>query len=321
MPKLNSIHNMPWDERAQTLRQLFKDDPKQVLFYWMVERERIRLNKVGGEPWPWTVDPVLQQYKFCNVFRKEDVTTKYYIEWVKDLDSRSIFINTVLFRFINRVSTIQYLLKHYGKLEVPDYISDMDTICAVLNELSKTQSVFGNAYMINSRGTPSGTSKIDAVVRHIVRAAVLKANEITAFIIGSDTVQMAVEKMVTLPNVGKYMAYEIASDLTHTPLLNDVTDIDTWTNVHSPRAMRGLSKALGLPFASYFYGEYETLRKCGALLKEAKALWPWADTKGWLHMREIERCLCEFDNYTKVLIEGKGLKRPYTYKQVEREVR
>jgi hypothetical protein len=45
--------------------------------YWQVERENIRIQKeVSKLPPPWTDDSILQQYKFCQVFREEDRTTK-----------------------------------------------------------------------------------------------------------------------------------------------------------------------------------------------------------------------------------------------------
>ena len=47
-------------------------------FYsFMVKRENIRLRKEAKEPWPWTEDKILQTYKFTNVKREHDRTTKW----------------------------------------------------------------------------------------------------------------------------------------------------------------------------------------------------------------------------------------------------
>ena len=45
------------------------------LFYWVAERERIRVRKESGQPFPWTDDPILATYRFCNVRREDDRVT------------------------------------------------------------------------------------------------------------------------------------------------------------------------------------------------------------------------------------------------------
>jgi len=34
---------------------------------------------VAGEPGPWTEDPILREFKFCNVFRAADRVSQYMI--------------------------------------------------------------------------------------------------------------------------------------------------------------------------------------------------------------------------------------------------
>ena len=40
------------------------------------EGERIRYRRMAGEPYPWTTDPVLREWRFCNVHREHDRTTE-----------------------------------------------------------------------------------------------------------------------------------------------------------------------------------------------------------------------------------------------------
>src|SRR5260370_8740267 len=35
--------------------------------------------RVAGEPCPWTDDPILREFKFCNVFRAADRVSQYMI--------------------------------------------------------------------------------------------------------------------------------------------------------------------------------------------------------------------------------------------------
>jgi len=50
---------------------------KDQFFYWMKERERVRVRKERGDPKPWSEDPVFQQTYFCNVNREYDRVTKF----------------------------------------------------------------------------------------------------------------------------------------------------------------------------------------------------------------------------------------------------
>jgi DNA polymerase len=42
---------------------------------WAVERENARKRKEAGQPWPWSDDPIIANYRFCNVERERDAGT------------------------------------------------------------------------------------------------------------------------------------------------------------------------------------------------------------------------------------------------------
>jgi len=63
------------------------------LVEFAVKREALRKAKEAGGPPPWTIDEILQKYRFCNVRRADDRVSKWLIENVllerfikKDLD-------------------------------------------------------------------------------------------------------------------------------------------------------------------------------------------------------------------------------------------
>ena len=61
--------------------------PKELdtYFYWIHERESIRINKeVLSQAPPWTGDEILQKYKFCQVFREDDRTTRWFREHIRE---------------------------------------------------------------------------------------------------------------------------------------------------------------------------------------------------------------------------------------------
>src|SRR5262245_5824366 len=52
----------------------------EPLLYWIQEREAIRLRREAGQPAPWTNDPILAAWRFCNVRRECDRVTI----WIRD---------------------------------------------------------------------------------------------------------------------------------------------------------------------------------------------------------------------------------------------
>ena len=55
-------------------------DPTERFVAVMRERENIRLRREQGLSRPWTSDPFLQHYRFCNIRREDDRTTRWIAE-------------------------------------------------------------------------------------------------------------------------------------------------------------------------------------------------------------------------------------------------
>ena len=47
-----------------------------TLLQFIHAREDVRKRREAGMPWPWTDNPILQRYKFCNVRREDDRVTR-----------------------------------------------------------------------------------------------------------------------------------------------------------------------------------------------------------------------------------------------------
>ena len=94
---------------------MFIQEELDRYMYWQVERENIRLQKeVSNFPPPWTDDPILQQYKFCQVFREEDRTTRWFKKHIREpmRENTDVLMATVIFRWFNWIPTGRTLIKH-----------------------------------------------------------------------------------------------------------------------------------------------------------------------------------------------------------------
>lgn len=256
-------------------------------FYWMEERQAIYLKKEAGKPKPWTKDVILQRYKFTNVFRQQDRVTVELGKRLNKNDPKYLTLwKIIVFRMFNWPDT-------YDALNEAGLIINWNEQRAKKLLRTRKGQIFTGAYIITNAG--STRPKIDLICEALDE---IHTNRklITMSISSRNSIEWAVKKLSQYPHIGKFVGYEIATDLRHTSILNNAHDIYTWANP-GPGAMRGLNrifrgdKAEKTTRKEYLIEMQELLTKA----VEEKIL-----SKYTLEMRDIEHSLCEFDKYMRV---------------------
>ena len=268
-------------------------DRLDLYFYWIHERETIRIAKeVERRPQPWTDDPILQKFKFCQVFREDDRTTRWFKHHIRNVwrDDPEVLMATVIFRWFNFIETGRTLLKHNLHIE-------WDRKKAI-EEITKQDQWITGAYIIK---TPNRMDKVTGVaecVSHMWGDREKLVDEI----LESKSLEKAWKILRDYPYMGPFMAYEVVTDLRHTYLLRDATDILTWANA-GPGAMRGLNRLAGrsLDFCRRTHPWNDEMRNLWEISRER--LNPNLIDLSQFEMREIEGGLCEFDKYSRILNE------------------
>ena len=273
--------------------------------YWQIERENIRLQKeVSQLPPPWTSDSILREYKFCQVFREDDRTTRWFKTHIREpmKNSPDVLMATVIFRWFNWIPTGRTLIKH-------DLLKNWNRKKAI-EEITKQPKWITGAYIIK---TPNGMDKVTGVaecVSHMWQDREYLAKEIFKTKSLEDTWTL----LRDYPYMGPFMAYEVVTDLRHTYLLEDAKDVLTWGNA-GPGAMRGLNRLTGRELG-YSKRSHDWVGEMQELYKIVQTRLPTHilqrnDMK--YEMREIEGGLCEFDKYSRIY-KGEGRTRSI-YKQ------
>jgi hypothetical protein len=278
-----------------------KDRKVEEFFKWIVERTRIQQKKDRGDPWPWTEDKILQEFKFTNAFREKDKTTVWFRKNIRDpLKSEpEVYMATVIFRWFNLIKTGETLLEHNLHIDW-----DPEKAYQVIIPLDKWIT---GAYMVKS---PTGKNKVRGVCETITtlwhdRKKFLGKHPFPSL-------QNMCTFLEGYPFLGPFLAYELVTDLRHTYLGWDAPDINTWANA-GPGAMRGLNRIHDRPL------DFTSKRHdwCGEMRELLKghhfymAILFGEDID--LEMRDIEHSLCEFDKYERVRL-GQGKPRSkYTY--------
>jgi hypothetical protein len=260
-----------------------------TLLYWIEEREDILRKKDQGAPKPWTDDPILRSFKFCNVHRENDRVTRWFkSNWRSEQYwGERNFIPAIMFgRTINWPPTLEEVGFPYV-WEPRKVMEKMDAIQA------RGQKVYTGAYMITAG--PTGVRKNDWVT----------TNACYYFdhppIIDGSSIRVAWETIISnqYPCVGPFIAGQIIADLKHTPVLRDANDWGTWAAL-GPGSARGLNR---------IYGRKLTVMiSQGQGLREMRDVFTELGLGGKMCLQDLQNCLCEFDKYRRVQL-GQGKPR------------
>ena len=286
-------------------------------FAYCVEREAIRIRRERGDPPPWTDDPILREWRFCNVFREDDAHTRLLANTLRHRDQPDLPVWIVFARWLSRPCLTEACARFRGQK------FDPDAAMALLNEHSPWSH---GAYMLKSgycrpekvraeTGTPKGGVVVcdhpEPKKKWVVDLA-LMARESYGRLTWSDhpdgsrcpfaNIQEAFEWAAQFPQHGGLMAYEVATDLEHTPLVHTAP---------YPFAHCGPGAQKGWSLLAAEHPESRTAMDgvlcLTQLANSAAGLWPHPDRPWW--PREAEHNLCEFYKYRNIELGGRGKRR------------
>ena len=272
--------------------------PKTDFNNYMIERHSIYERRAEGQPYPWTDDPILKEYSFCNVYRELDRVTIWIREnWREPYaDHPNLPFAMAMARQINWPDTLQ-------EIGFPEHWNPERIKAIMQGRLNRKEKVYTGAYMLT--GTLGGT-KVEQTIDKILTPLY----EMPPRII-NNSLEETWKRYLPYPGFSGFMAYEVVTDLRHTKHLENAEDIMTWANP-GPGAKRGLNRIHGRPL-----NHTQPRRHFINEMKELLYLCNMAPLP--LEMRDIEHCLCEFDKYERVRL-GQGKPRAKYKPKIQEEL-
>ena len=303
---------------------MLPEENVEAFFAYARKRHQIYIDRAAGKPWPWTDDPILQQFRFTNVFRELDRTTQWFKRYVRDplRYKPEVLPATVIFRWFNTIKTGETLFCQKdlmtGCTPFEDYI-DVKDLRAMRPWLRKQGPPWvTGSYMIRSK---DGMDKLEGVLYYIHKFMTEFDWEVFANDMidspGECTLEKTWKLLCEVEGLGPFLAYEIVTDLTHTSLLDVAPDIMTWAHP-GPGARRGVARLLN-PNAERRATPTGKMRVVKATVAQSmdgmrELLEKSSDDRYWpleypqWEMREVEHTLCEFDKMERVRL-GHGRPR------------
>ena len=118
----------------------------EELLHWIKERWRVRQAREAGKPKPWTTDPIIQQYRFCNVHREDDAVTR----WVTD-NWRTPHANDPDFWFAAYVARVFNLPNTLEAIGYP--VPYTSSVRKRMEKLATSKAnVFNSSYIVSTNG-------------------------------------------------------------------------------------------------------------------------------------------------------------------------
>lgn len=260
------------------------------------ERHRVYTRKAAGKPWPWTADPILQQYRFCNVYRNLDKESALIQSmWLAPhIDDKDAWFAMVVARLVNWWPTLE-------AVGYPVPWRPARFVAALDARKTAGQKVFTGAYMV--RADPHATgSKAAYLAESVLSPLWVARSEVRPK--SGDTLDAFHTRLTGYRDMGSFMAAQVVADVKYgSSHLAAAPDFNTWA-ASGPGSRRGLNRVLGLavdqPWAEPIWRETFT-----ALHKRVT---PQLTAMPYITGQDLQNCLCEFDKYERVRL-GQGRPR------------
>lgn len=273
------------------------------LFYWVRERENIRLAKDAGQPHAvWTGDPILKAHRFCNVRREDDRVTIWVRENIREpfADSPYLWLMLCVARQINWPETLQEVIGTWGGAWPCATFEPANLTMALNARQARGQKVYTGAYMI-SAPAQKGADKQAYIAETVIGDLWRRRDIFEKHFAGVPSMRRTHELIMRSNGWGQFMAYQAVVDMRFTHLLQHAGDALTWAAA-GPGTLRGLNRLHGRDKDAALSQEQA--------LREMRAIYEVVETETGVKMdfSDVPNILCETDKYLRVK-NGEGKPR------------
>lgn len=266
-------------------------------FYFIQERMDIFWKKYRNAD-KFTDDPILQTYKFTNVYRACDRVSQYLIRNViyKDLDRytpEDILLRTLVFKVFNKIETWEYL-------NIEDDITtvnfNVQKLTEALTRKQQTTPIFSNAYMMaGSHSNYKDIPKKHQVWLQMIEDRFIK-NEGIRKMLNAKSMAEVYTQLRDYPLIGDFLAYQYTIDFNYSPYLNFDEDSFVKAGVGAVRGIKKCFKSYGSTYEDaihYTHDHFEELQERYGFTGFRPL--PGRDPK----LIDLQNCFCETDKYLR----------------------
>lgn len=272
----------------------------EPLWYWVKEREQIRIRKESGAPQPWTDDPILRTYRFCNVRREDDRGTVWIRENIREpfADHPNLWFMLCIARQINWPATLEELISKEAWPSNPAFKPAMISK-VLMDRKARGEKVYTGAYMISAPSI-KGANKQEFIAENVLGNVWNYKQHWTPKQFYQE-LQGAHAWLMQFKGWGPFMAYQTVVDMRFTKILRDAPDRLTWAAA-GPGTIRGLNRLHGRPLKQAL-SQKQALAEMAIIYSSIQQI-----TGVEMDFSDVPNALCETDKYLRVK-QGEGKPR------------
>jgi hypothetical protein len=270
----------------------------ELLLYWVLERESVRLAREAGDPPPWSSDPIFQRERFCHVERENDAVTKWIRQHWREpyRDNADIWFLMAIARLGGNDPKILAELTPPLPWDRGRYLDEMRV-------KGLKVGVRGYRSIIGDKGV--------ATHEHLARNVFdpLWASRAQIRPRDGGTCRSFFDKLSAFSGLGGsgFLAAQIVADVKFTPLLANASDFWDFCSP-GPGSQRGLNVVCGRDFDAPWSEE-----RWRATFNELRAV-AGPQIEEMLGRRlsasDAQSCLCELSKYFRAKTTGR-IARPF----------
>lgn len=213
----------------------------ELYWHFAAERQRAFEKRVAGLSGPWTDDAIIQDYKFCNVFRAADRVSQYMIRDVcyhdEPCSPADRLFQIIAFRMFSKIETWQSLRQYLGHYPTIADLASGDFSAALEHAKAQNRTIYTSAFIL------CATDAYGQGLKHLNHVELFRhmfvQDNLDQKLLAATSLKEIYDLLHGYPLLGDFMSYQIAIDLNYSDLINFSENEFTQAG---PGALRGIKK-------------------------------------------------------------------------------
>lgn len=209
--------------------------------FWQFAAERLAMyyRRLAEPDGPWSKNPILNTYRFTNVYRAADRVSQFLISEVqygahRSQEPQEVFFRTMLFKIFNKIETWENLESAHGPISWRN--TQLQAIDITLDSLLRRgHTIYSAAYIMPA----PRLNEVRKHSNHLRLIAKMMEDRLPDRLRQAPDLQSVYEKILQYPGLGRFLAFQYTIDLNYSSLLNFSEDSFV---VAGPGALDGIAK-------------------------------------------------------------------------------
>lgn len=269
------------------------------------ERHQVFLRRQKGLPQEdWTNDLILQQSRFCNVYRVLDRGSQFFIQEMlaDEPDKFTTLMRAAMYRMTNEPKFWKFYIRENGGPPTMSEVFGNVLQITMRDAYQANINIFRPSYMLSFGVESAGEKKHDVAPRHFFSYFHPQgANYVGERFFAADSLYGRIAALESAFRVGPFLAQQIATDVNYS---EHYLDDENYRVVGGPGSRKGIQYIYGPTAAPVDYHSVDyhliisELRRILNRKVEPLEL-PGGGTRE-LSLMDVQNCLCEFSKYVKL---------------------